>query len=720
LNPIGVPLTIDSHVRGVPFQLECVPQSLAADLIEAFELRRIDMRTLRIAAQTESTQFSEERKEASRALQQTRDRHPPSQQKHVPVPVSAPKERELSLAERLRFILMPSLDELLRDPQLVLPFEPFLYQKEGIAWLLGRENALLADEMGLGKTMQAIVAARLLWRQRQIERVLVVCPKSLIGNWRREIELWWPQMSEYTQVCGADRQFFMRLATKNTGIKLINYEALAREVDWLVTARCSHDLVIIDEAQRIKNPESKTARAVKALKSMRRWALTGTPLENKIEDVISIFEFIYPGLLKSNDPCAVRSAIAPHMLRRQTEDVLTQLPKLIDQDISLDLGPNQRAAYDRAERQKVAQLNAMGDSITITHVFQLITYLRQLCNFEPTSNESAKLDLLTSDLEDITASGRKALVFSQFTNEQGIGRIEQELQDYSPLALHGKIPPSRRDAVVQEFQNSSKVRVLLLNYAVGGVGLNLHAANYVYLFDRWWNPAVEDQAIKRAHRLGQKERVFVRRFICRGTIEERICKILSQKRRLFQSVVDEGHPETSLGLTEEEVFSLFDLRVRPRRKAQATEPVSLILENIDPQQFEVLVSRIYEAQGYSVSVQGASHDGGIDIVAERRMGSARERVVIQCKRQQAAVGRPVLQQLWGVVNSDPLITRGDCVTSSRFSAEARGFAADKRLTLIDKPTLERLARELKVAHFVHSVTKPERGTDTRRADAQRG
>jgi len=239
-----------------------------------------------------------------------------------------------------------------------------------------------------------------------------------------------------------------------------------------------------------------------------------------------------------------------------------------------------------------------------------------------------------------------------------------------------------------------------LNFKVGGIGLNLQAANYVFLFDRWWNPAVEDQAVKRVHRIGQTQKVFIRRFYCIDTIEERILTRLAEKRRLFRTVIDAARPEPdSLGLTEEEIFSLFNIKVRPRKSSQKKGPTPVVLDNMDPTQFEVMVAQDYENQGYVLHHSGGSHDAGIDILAEKLTAGARERVVIQCKHQRANVGRPILQQLWGVVSADPSFTRGDLVTSSAFTPEAKQFATGKRLTLVDRDLLSKLVRDFNVARF---------------------
>jgi hypothetical protein len=218
----------------------------------------------------------------------------------VTAPEPPPTLKQADLKERLRWILSPPIHEILSDPAFALPYPPRPYQTFGVKWLYDRDNALLADEMGLGKTMQAIVAARVLWREGRIKQVLVVCPKPLISNWCQELDLWWPEIHAYTKAVESDRRWFLRDATQDVVVKIINYESLQREADWLRDEAKPpyHDLVVIDEAQRIKNPDSKSAQAVKALKADRRWALTGTPLENSTDDVASVFGFVSPGLVQ--------------------------------------------------------------------------------------------------------------------------------------------------------------------------------------------------------------------------------------------------------------------------------------------------------------------------------------------------------------------------------------------------------------------------------------
>jgi len=628
-------------------------------------------------------------------------------------PTPPPSQPGETLQDRIRQILTPPIHEILSDPQLSLPEVPFPYQTQGIKWLYDRTTGLLADEMGLGKTMQAIIAARLLWRDGFVKQILIVCPKSLIPNWKKELQTWWPGIESYMRVAENDRRMFFRLPASDVTVKIINYEALSRDLDFLKVNRTYHDLVIIDEAQRIKNTTSKTAQAVKLLKSDRRWALTGTPLENSINDLVSIFEFVAPGLIEGdvNETC-IRDYVKPFMLRRRQEDVLPDLPPIIEQDIEIELQDCQREAYELAEREGVVSLNEKGDTITISHVFALINKLRQICNFDPTSKQSAKTDLILEELDEIIQSNRKTLIFGHFVKEPfGLKMLAKRLAESTclknrgrPLELHGEIPQHQRGTIISQFENDPISQLLLLNYGVGGVGLNLQAANYVFLFDRWWNPAVEDQAIKRAHRLGQKRTVFVKRLYCKNTIEERILTKLAEKRRIFSNVIDDENPSAeSFGLSEDEIYSLFNLKVRPRRTGQKPSPAKIILENIGDKEFEYLVASVYEKEGYKVQVTGRSHDGGIDIVAERVNAEGKDRIIVQCKHTKQNVGRPVLQQLWGVVHNDQSVTRCDVVTSAQFTVQALEFALGKRISLIDGQKLEEWAQKLGVAVFENSL-----------------
>jgi SNF2 family DNA or RNA helicase len=482
-----------------------------------------------------------------------------------PPPPGAP------LKDRLQAVLQPPLDFVLGDNRLYVPMAPFEYQYEGIGFLAGRWSAILADEMGLGKTMQSIMAIRLLLRAGMIESVLLVCPKPLVSNWLREFSVWAEEIP-VAAIRGdgeARRTFWIY---DRSPVKIANYESLARDEQIVRDPSTSFDLVLLDEAQRIKNRESKTARVVHAVRRKRSWALTGTPVENRPEDLVSLLEFVSNagrrGALAGPPPTTaeLRGAVAEVILRRTKEMVLNDLPQRVTRDVYVDLGPDQRRTYEQAEREGVVRLDDLGASVAIEHVFKLIGQLKQICNFDPATGESAKTDLLRGDLEEVAASGKKAIVFSQYvrTLEELAGRLAER----RPLLYHGGVAPRERERVLQEFRERADRPVLLLSYGTGAVGLNLQFANYVFLFDRWWNPAVEDQAINRAHRIGQKDRVFVTRYVCPDTIESRIAQVLEQKRELFTSLIDGHEPsERDLGMSADEIFGLFDLKVRGRRAA---------------------------------------------------------------------------------------------------------------------------------------------------------
>jgi SNF2 family DNA or RNA helicase len=245
--------------------------------------------------------------------------------------------------------------------------------------------------------------------------------------------------------------------------------------------------------------------------------------------------------------------------------VMNEMPPKLVRDVYLDLGTAQRERYEQAETEGVLQLDKLGEKITIEHVFELIRSLKQICNFDPVTGESAKVEQLRADMEEIAASGQKALVFSQWVTT--LDHLQGALAEFAPLAYHGKVPSKHRDGILKEFRENSDRPLLLLSYGTGAVGLNLQFSNYVFLFDRWWNPAIEDQAINRAHRIGQKDRVLVSRFITPGTIEERIAEVLAKKRELFSFLIDDHDPAAATGLSHSEIFGLFNLRVRQRAAA---------------------------------------------------------------------------------------------------------------------------------------------------------
>jgi SNF2 family DNA or RNA helicase len=480
-----------------------------------------------------------------------------------PTPDSRPLTRikppgdTIKLEDRLYYVLQPPLESLLQAGDLHFPFEPFPYQYQGVAFLYPRYSAVLADEMGLGKTMQAITAIRMLLRSGELRSVLLVCPKPLVTNWRREFGLWAPEIP-LTIIEGDAAKRRWQWTQENAPVKIANYELLMRDRD-VLDEGLNFDLVMLDEAQRIKNTGSTTSEIVRSIRRSRNWALTGTPIENTPDDLVGIFEFLSPGYLRPGlPPKRLSELVQDYILRRTKDQVLTDMPPKLFRDAELDLSPEQRATYEMAENEGVMQLNSLGDEITIQHVFELVLRLKQICNFDPATGTSSKMERLEADLEEVAASGKKAIVFSQWVKCLEI--LNHQLQRFGPLQYHGKIPSKQRDGVLTQFKEDPSKHVILMSYGAGSVGLNLQFCEYVFLFDRWWNPAVEDQAINRAHRIGAKGAVTVTRMLALGTIEERINQVLQHKRELFDQIIGQTAAPASLGLSQREIFGLFNLR----------------------------------------------------------------------------------------------------------------------------------------------------------------
>jgi superfamily II DNA or RNA helicase len=411
------------------------------------------------------------------------------------------------------------------------------YQQEGLNWLYflyqSGFSGLLADEMGLGKTVQILALLSLLDRQGP---VLIVVPTSLIFNWKREFERFLPSFSVYLHTGGERLKDLSGLMGKE--VIITSYAILRLDTALL---RSQHfACVILDEAQTIKNRTSQVAEAAYALHTSFRIAITGTPIENRWEDLESLFTFLMPELISAKH--LMKRKIQPFLLRREKEKVALQLPEKIQQTILVEMTESQQAIYDEVlikTKARIKNANRM-------EVLEAILRLRQVCCHPAligTEGESAKYSRLFEDLEEVVASGRKVLVYSQFTTmlrliEKGV--IERQ---WSYAYLDGSI--KNREEVVKEFQEGP-ASIFLISLKAGGVGLNLTAADYVFLYDPWWNDAVEAQAIDRAHRHGRIGTVIAKRYITTFTIEEKIMNLKSHKTALSRDLFNLDENEISM------------------------------------------------------------------------------------------------------------------------------------------------------------------------------
>ena len=448
--------------------------------------------------------------------------------------------------------------------QMEWPGELMPFQISGVQALLEMNRLLLADDMGLGKTVQTVAAVRILRARGEITSCLVIAPASVLNQWRQELTRWAPELSAIIVRGSADDRSWQWQA--HTDVKLVSYGVLRQDADRLVAMRPARrvwDVVVADEAQRIKNLND-TSEAVKSLRRVRSWALTGTPIENREEELASIMEFVdHDGTSPLKRYFPGSELLYRHkevQLRRKKNEVLNDLPPKLETKLSVELGPRQRASYAKAEEEGVVYLKSLGAEVRVRHVLELITRLKQICNFDPETGESSKLDDIRERLDQLTGQGHKALVFSQYASETfGVKAAAAFLGEFSPVMLTGDMPLEARTVAIERFRRRDEHKAMVISLRAGGLGLNLQEASYVFHLDRWWNPAVERQAEDRAHRIGQTVKVNVIKYSCAGTIEERIDRILERKQRLFDQLIDDVSLDLSARLSGEELFSLFGL-----------------------------------------------------------------------------------------------------------------------------------------------------------------
>ncbi len=461
------------------------------------------------------------------------------------------------------------LEELPQPASLAGELRP--YQRRGFSWLTFMRRwglgACLADDMGLGKTIQAI--ALFLHdheRNGQVSPALVICPTSVAGNWQREIERFAPNLRPLLHH-GPDRatgQDFLAQAQEHDVI-ITSYGLVRRDADLLSQVRWSE--VILDEAQNIKNPAAKQTQAVRRLPADFRLALTGTPVENRLSELWSIMHFLNPGFLgpqkrfrtefalpieRYRDPLAtqrLRQLVSPFILRRLKTDstIIQDLPEKLEMKVYCNLTPEQATLYEATVQDSLTQIEESEGIQRKGIVLSTLLKLKQVCN-HPTQflgdgselrGRSGKLARLTEMLEEALAVGDRALIFTQFaTMGKMLKSYLQETFGREVLFLHGGTPRKQRERMIERFQSDGHAPpFFVLSLKAGGLGLNLTAANHVFHFDRWWNPAVEDQATDRAYRIGQTRNVQVHKFLCIGTVEENIDALIESKKALAESIV---------------------------------------------------------------------------------------------------------------------------------------------------------------------------------------
>lgn len=449
------------------------------------------------------------------------------------------------------------------------------YQNFGFQWLKTlayyRLGGILADDMGLGKTIQTItyLLAEKADETRRVHTSLIVVPASLVYNWKSEFEKYAPDL-DVVVAYGTPDERSACLRERTPDVFITSYPLLRQDIE--LYEAMEFDVLILDEAQAIKNHTTKTASAVKMIKAGKRFALSGTPIENSLDELWSIFDAILPGFFhnhkwfKSLENDKIARMVRPFILRRLKQDVLTELPEKIETVHQSELTKKQKELYvgylEKIQQEARESLETDGFQKNRMKILAGLTRLRQLCchpslfleNYE---DASGKMEQLMEIIANALENKRRMLIFSQFTSMLAIIRQELDRQNIGYFYLDGQTPSKDRMEMTERF-NQGEHDIFLISLKAGGTGLNLTGADTVILYDLWWNPAVEEQAAGRAHRIGQKNSVQVMRLIARGTIEEKIYELQQKKKELIEQVIQPG--ETMLSsLSESEIRDILGI-----------------------------------------------------------------------------------------------------------------------------------------------------------------
>jgi non-specific serine/threonine protein kinase len=482
-------------------------------------------------------------------------------------------------------------DEVQLGPELKAVLRP--YQQQGVRWLwyLNRLGlgGCLADDMGLGKTVQVLALLLLAKREADPGPHLLVVPASLIANWQSEIARFAPSLrllvAHPSAIPGKALAGFSAERLADVDVVITSYGTLIR-LPWLQETPWS--LVVLDEAQAIKNPAARQTRAVKALKSRVRLALTGTPVENRLGDLWSLFDFICPGLLGSDKAftrfarrleqdahagyAPLRKLVQPYILRRLKSDkrIIADLPDKTEVKAYCGLSRLQARLYEDAVNALAAQIESLDGIQRRGVVLAFLMRFKQICNHPSqwlgdglyAPDDSGKFARLRELAEEIAARQEKVLVFTQFQEMTGpLADFLQTVFGRPGLVLHGATPVKARKSLVEKFQMEQGPPFFVLSLKAGGTGLNLTAASHVIHFDRWWNPAVENQATDRAYRIGQKKNVLVHKFVCRGTVEEKIDALIENKLGLSSNILEGGEGALLTEMCNDELLRVVSLDI---------------------------------------------------------------------------------------------------------------------------------------------------------------
>lgn len=622
-----------------------------------------------------------------------------------PLPVQTLSDPHLRVRVSYWDHIFPILQEVVRPsgrtgslPQVLDP-----HQFQGVQFLTANQHALVEYDPGCGQMEMAIIALKMLMHAGAIQKALVVCPPRILFEWKRNFETWAPEL--VTVFVSGDQELRQAIWNSWAHVYLAAFDTLnADSIQGL--APLDFDLILLDGAHHIKNPATSLSREIRKFNAQYRWAFTSAQVHNRLDDLVALFLFVYPGFMGSVylSLDQVRQKIAPFFLRRSRSDVKDTLPAKVHQDLWLELDSSQRQVYDQAEKAAIAEIKKLGAQVTRDHLNTMIQKLKQICDFLPNHPHSPKLEQLLNQVEEIAASGHKVVIFTHYVHGELV-RLEENLYKFGIARIYQGQGSAERRVEVERFKRNKETTVMIASSSSWETELDLSEAAYVIHFDHPWNPAVMWRAEERIFPQGVHNPVHVTSYWMLKTVDERIAALLDQKGVLFtQNMAGMSADDFDELLTIADLKSILGVK-KPTTPSPYLElsnwrilsedQIRARLVNIDATEFEALLMTLMNYFDLPNVEQGESPSArALTLFSRRPTEKGPILAAVQGWRSRTSLKLGVAQDFAARIHQDPHIQQALLVSTNDFSPDCADFCSRNNIEMIPGQRLAKIIQEL--------------------------